>query len=544
MGKLLGNNDGGVIASENINALFDNRINIVYALIAVFVFQAIVAFLRVLMFGIVTENALNDLRQDSFKHLVMSPMNFFNKNKVGELSSRIATDINLLEETLNTTLAEFVRQIIIVVFSLVALFVFAPKLSLVMLATIPVVIIGAILFGSFIKRLSKKTQDSAAESNNTLNEALIGITNVKAFANELFEIKRYKKSAEEIKKNALKGVKWRGVFISFIILAMFSAIVFILWRGMEMVDNDQMTSETFNTFILLTIYVGSGVGSIPNYFAKIQKAIGATESLMSILEEDTEEISLNKGLEQSIKGELSFSEVSFSYESRPEIKVLDNVSFIAKKGEKVAVVGASGAGKSTIASLILQFYKPLEGDILFDGKKSQDYGLTELRNQMAIVPQDVILFNGTIKENILYGNTKATTEEIIQAAKDANAHDFIMSFPEGYDTIVGDRGIQLSGGQRQRVAIARAILKNPSILILDEATSSLDSESEKLVQEALDRLMKNRTSIVIAHRLSTIREFDKILVFNKGKLIEQGTHEELIVIEGGVYQNLASIQFV
>lgn len=543
LGKLLGNNDGQLLVSESLSEVFNNPKYVVISLVAVFVAQALFAFFRVYLFGIVTENALNDLRQESFKHLVLSPITFFNKNKVGELTSRIATDINLLEETLNTTIAEFVRQIIIVLLSLVALFIFAPNLSLIMLLTIPVVTVGAILFGSFIKKLSKKTQDSAAESNNILSEALSGITNVKSFANEAFEILRYRKAAEQIKVNALKGVKWRGVFISFIIVAMFSAIVFILWQGMELVSAKKMSSETFNTFIILTIYVGSGIGSIPNMFARIQKALGATESLMGILEEETEEIDLSKEKKRIVDGNLRFDQISFHYETRPDVEVLKNISFTAKKGEKVALVGSSGAGKSTIASLILKLYEPVSGKILFDEIDSANYGLTELRDQMAVVPQDVILFNGTIKENILYGNTASTEEEIIQAAKDANAHDFIMSFPDGYETIVGDRGIQLSGGQRQRVAIARAILKNPAILILDEATSSLDSESEKLVQEALDRLMENRTSIVIAHRLSTIKQFDKILVFNQGELIERGTHDELMEIDKGVYKNLASIQF-
>lgn len=545
MGKLLG---GEAVQTNNmpnfLDALFTDRNTVVLALIGVFVAQALFSFLRVLTFGYVTENALNDLRQESFKHLVMSPMNFFNRSKVGELSSRIATDINLLEDTLNTTIAEFVRQIIIIVVSLIALFIFTPKLSLIMLAIIPVVIIGAIVFGSFIKKLSKKTQNSAAESNTILGEALSGITNVKAFANEFFEINKYKKSAEEIKDTALKAIKWKAVFISFIILSMFSSIVFIIWQGLELVDEGTISRESFYQFIFFTIFIGSSFGTIPNLYATIQKAIGATESLMNILEETTENIQLTKiETPLKLKGGVEFKDVNFHYDSRKDVEVLKNVSFKANGGERIALVGSSGAGKTTVASLLLKFYEPVSGDILFDGKKSTEYELSLLRNEMAVVPQDVMLFNGSIKENIMYGDTSATEQEVIEAAKNANAHDFIMSFPQGYNTLVGDRGIQLSGGQRQRVAIARAILKDPSILILDEATSALDSESEKVVQDALDRLMENRTSFVIAHRLSTIKDCDKILVFDKGQVVEMGTHDELIAKKDGVYNNLASIQY-
>lgn len=545
MGKLLGGETGQTNNIPNfLDALFTDRNTVVLALIGVFVAQALFSFLRVLTFGYVTENALNDLRQESFKHLVMSPMNFFNRSKVGELSSRIATDINLLEDTLNTTIAEFVRQIIIIVVSLIALFIFTPKLSLIMLAIIPVVIIGAIVFGSFIKKLSKKTQNSAAESNTILGEALSGITNVKAFANEFFEINKYKKSAEEIKDTALKAIKWKAVFISFIILSMFSSIVFIIWQGLELVDEGAISRESFYQFIFFTIFIGSSFGSIPNLYATIQKAIGATESLMNILEETTENIQLTKiETPLKLKGDVEFKDVNFHYDSRKDVEVLKNVSFKANGGERIALVGSSGAGKTTVASLLLKFYEPVTGDILFDGKKSTEYELSLLRNEMAVVPQDVMLFNGSIKDNIMYGDTSATEQEVIEAAKNANAHDFIMSFPQGYDTLVGDRGIQLSGGQRQRVAIARAILKDPSILILDEATSALDSESEKVVQDALDRLMENRTSFVIAHRLSTIKDCDKILVFDKGQVVEMGTHDELIAKKDGVYNNLASIQY-
>lgn len=288
------------------------------------------------------------------------------------------------------------------------------------------------------------------------------------------------------------------------------------------------------------------MGSFPDLYANVQKAIGATERVLEILSEKCEEVSINEidnVIKQKIEGNIAFENVNFHYPSRPEIEVLKGVSFEAKTGQKIAIVGPSGSGKSTMAALTLQFYHPQSGTILFDQLPSDAYSLTDIRNQVAIVPQDVMLFGGTILENIAYGKLSASKEEIIRAAQRANAHQFVTSFPEGYDTVVGERGVKLSGGQRQRIAIARALLKNPSILILDEATSSLDSESERLVQEALEELMKNRTSIIIAHRLSTIREADKIIVLEKGTVVESGNHEELLGNENGLYRYLSQLQF-
>jgi ABC-type multidrug transport system fused ATPase/permease subunit len=288
------------------------------------------------------------------------------------------------------------------------------------------------------------------------------------------------------------------------------------------------------------------MGSFPEMYSNVQRAVGASERVLEILREQGEDVSIieaDNQIKQRIEGDLAFDNINFHYPSRKEIEVLKGVSFEAKTGQKIAIVGPSGSGKSTTASLILQFYQPQSGTILYDNKPAGAYSLTDIRNQVAIVPQDVLLFGGTIRENIAYGKLKATEEEIVAAAERANAHSFIMSFPEGYDTIVGERGVKLSGGQRQRIAIARALLKNPSILILDEATSSLDSESERLVQEALEELMKNRTSIIIAHRLSTIREADKIIVLEKGKVIESGSHEELLSNENGLYRYLSQLQF-
>jgi len=283
---------------------------------------------------------------------------------------------------------------------------------------------------------------------------------------------------------------------------------------------------------------------LPELFSSVQKSIGSTEKLMAILDGDIENLALSKiDNPLNLNGDVTINNLYFSYETRPDVEVLKGISVTIKAGQQIALVGSSGSGKSTLSALLLQFYQPNSGEILFDGKPANQYDLSELRNEMSIVPQEVILFGGSIKENIAYGDLEATDEEIIEAAKGANAHEFILNFPDGYETYVGDRGIQLSGGQKQRVAIARAILKNPSILILDEATSSLDSESEMLVQEALDRLMKGRTSLVIAHRLSTIKNSDKIIVLENGNSVESGKHEDLVLLENGVYRNLSEIQY-
>ena len=551
MGQLIGKDSTNGIPSvtDSIpepSQWFDLNVTstLITVMILVFGAQAIFSFFRVYLFGYFTANALKDLRVAAFSVLIASPLHFFNKNKVGELTSRISNDIEQLRETLNTVLASFIRQLITVVVSLIALFIMSPKLCFIMLAVVPVVAIVAVVFGRFVKKVAKETQDASAESNSVLEESMMGITNVKAFANEFFEIIRYGKKVEEVKDKTMRIVFWRGLFITFIIFCMFGSIVFVIYQGKLMVDTGEMSNKNFISFILYTIFVGGAISSLPELFSSVQKSIGSTEKLMAILDGDIENLALTKiDNPLNLKGDVTMNNLYFSYETRPDVEVLKGVSVTIKAGQQIALVGSSGSGKSTLSALLLQFYQPNSGEILFDGKPANQYDLSELRNEMSIVPQEVILFGGSIKENIAYGDLEATDEEIIEAAKGANAHEFILNFPDGYETYVGDRGIQLSGGQKQRVAIARAILKNPSILILDEATSSLDSESEMLVQEALDRLMKGRTSLVIAHRLSTIKNSDKIIVLENGNSVESGKHEDLVLLENGVYKNLSEIQY-
>lgn len=544
LGKLLGVSNGTASTSDSLKLLSLQNVNqVAFALFVLFGFQALFSFIRVVIFNNVTENALRDLRNDAFQKLVYMPMDFFNRNKVGELTSRISADVTQIQETLRTTIAEFFRQIIIVVGGITFLLFISWKLSLIMLGTVPVMAIVAVVFGRYIRKLSKEAQDFTAESNGIVEEALTGITNVKSFTNEYFTLNRFRNSTQQTRDLNVKSGVWRGLFVSFIIFCLFGAIVFIIWQGLLMTQgaNPELSKEGFYQFVLFTIMMGASVGSLPDLYAAIQKTIGATEHLMDILDEDSE-LELNKGkVKTAINGSIEFQNVEFSYPQRPDVQVLKNVSFNVRPNTTVALVGPSGSGKSTISSLILNFYKINQGSISLDGEKIEDFDLEFLRKHMAIVPQDVILFAGSILDNIRFGKVDATEDEVIEAAKKANAWEFIDSFPSKLQTEVGDRGIQLSGGQKQRIAIARAILKNPTILILDEATSALDSESERLVQDALDKLMKGRTSVVIAHRLSTIKNADQILVLQQGEIIESGNHSELME-KNGLYGDLVRLQ--
>ena len=414
-----------------------------------------------------------------------------------------------------------------------------------MLLTVPVVVVCAIFFGRYIRKLSKQRQKKLAFSNSILGESLQAIQVVKAFANEVFETKRYGNSIGEVVTIAMKYARGRAAFSVFIVTILFGALFFIIWQGAMMVQDGTITAGSLVSFVTYTFIIGGSIASLGNFYPEILGAIGATERVREILATDTEVDLVNKPElnDLAIKGNIRFEEVHFRYPTRQDMPVLKGINLDIKAGEKVALVGPSGAGKSTIIQLLLQFYGIEKGDIKIDGTSIYDQDLRDLRNNMALVPQEVILFGGTIRENILYGKEDATEEEVIAAAKQSNCWEYIQTFPEGLETLVGERGVKLSGGQRQRLAIARAILKNPAILLLDEATSSLDAESEKVVQDALNTLLEGRTSIIIAHRLATIREVDCIYVLDGGKIVEKGTHDELSLKEDGLYSGLAKLQF-
>lgn len=513
-------------------------------LVVVLVVQGVVAFFRVYLFAQVSERGIADVRQGLYTQLISLPMAFYDKRRTGELLSRITSDVSFLQDTFSVTLAQFVRQLITLIGALGFIFISTPKLSLFMIATFPVVIIVAMVFGKFIRKLSKKTQDKLAEANVIVEETLQSIPIVKAFTSEFTETSRYRKSLDGVIHMALKAATYRGLFVSFIIIALFGGIVAVLWKGATLVQEGNMEVGDLLSFVLFTTFIGGAIANLGAVYGQIQRSIGASERVLELINEETE-VDLSKGpIEKlNLNGQVSYENVAFSYPTRKEIKVLENINFEINAGEKIALVGHSGAGKSTIIQLLMRFYKIDSGMIKVDGKNIADYNLRAFRENIGIVPQEVILFGGTIKENIAYGNPSAADQAIKEAAEKANAMEFISAFPEGLETIVGERGMTLSGGQKQRIAIARAILKDPTILILDEATSSLDAESEALVQNALDLLMEHRTTIIIAHRLATIRKVDKIHVISKGQIVESGTHHQLLENPGGIYTNLIKLQF-
>lgn len=505
------------------------------------VIQSIASFFRVVIFVMVTERALAAIREDLYGHLIHLPMSFFSAKRVGELNSRVASDTAQIGETLTTTLAELLRGISMVIGGIAILAFTSIKLTLFIVGVIPPLIIVTIIFGKFIRKYSKSVQDEVAASNTIVEETFAGIQTVKAFANEAWERSRYATRIKEVVGLAVKGGYYRGAFASFITFGLFGAIALVIWFGAGMVHDGELAADKLNEFILYALFIGGSIGGLASVYAQLQKAIGATETIFDLMEEQTEMIVDRVETVAVEIGDIVFNQVKFSYPSRSDVQVLNGLSFKIPKGKTIALVGKSGSGKSTIASLLMRFYHLEQGGILSNSKPLNEVDLAAWREELALVPQDVLLFGGSIKENIAYGKTDASEAEIIAAAQQANAWEFIQGFPEGLETTVGERGVQLSGGQRQRIAIARALLKDPQLLILDEATSALDSESEFLVQEALDRLMQGRTSVVIAHRLSTIRNAHEILVINEGQITERGTHDQLLNL-GGTYSELVRLQ--
>ncbi len=533
-GKLIDTAEGREWIVGDVNS-------IAWMLIGILAVQSIFSFFRVWLFALVSERSMRDIRLAVYSKLVRLPMSFFDKRRTGELISRITADVTQLQDTFSTTLAELFRQVITLVAGIGFLLYSTPKLTLFMLGTFPVLVLIAMIFGRFIRNLSKKTQDELAAANVIVEETLQSISTVKSFVGEAYESARYGKGLSSVVGVALTTARYRGAFISFIIFALFGGIVAVMWYGASLVAEGSMSVGELVSFVLYTTFIGGSIAGLGDIYSQVQKAIGSSERVLEILDEEAEP-SAGESSDKFL-GKIEFDQVGFSYPTRPEVEVLKQVSFEIQPGEKVALAGHSGAGKSTVIQLLLRFYETQKGHIRVDGRDVRDWDLKALRSKVGIVPQEVLLFGGSIRENIGYAKPGATEDEIILAAKKANAWQFISQFPEGLDTLVGERGVKLSGGQRQRVAIARAILKDPAILILDEATSSLDAESESLVQQALDELMKGRTTLIIAHRLATIRKVDRIYALSEGKIVEQGSHQALLENEGGFYANLVRLQF-
>ncbi|WP_460959059.1 ABC transporter ATP-binding protein [Spirosoma litoris] len=512
--------------------------------VGVLIAQAVFSFFRIYFFSQVSERAMADVRQATYSKIITLPVRFFEQRRVGELTSRISADISQLQDVLTLTVAELFRQVGTLTIGTAIIFYVSWKLTLFMLATFPVIIVAAMFFGRFIRKLSKQAQDLLAEANIIVEETLQSVNVVKAFTNEKLEINRYGTALQRVVGTALRAARFRGVFVSFVIFALFGGIIGVVWFGGSLVMAGEMPFADLLTFIVYTTFIGGSVAGMGDLYAQLQRTIGSSERVLEILDEPSE-VNANEEtpLFVPVHGHVQFNDVRFAYPSRPEIPVLKGISFDVAAGRKIALVGQSGAGKSTIVQLLMRYYQIGGGQITVDDRDLAGFNVTELRKNIAVVPQEVMLFGGTILENIQYGKPGATEAEIREAARKANALQFIESFPDGLQTIVGERGVKLSGGQRQRIAIARAILKDPAILILDEATSSLDAESERLVQEALDVLMQNRTTIIIAHRLATIRKVDRIYVMREGQIAESGTHDELAIQEDGIYANLVKLQF-
>ncbi len=505
--------------------------------------QGIFSFGRVFMFTRVSEHMLKKLRDLAYGKLIKKPMQFFNQNQTAELSTRLATDISSVGEAFTLTIAELLRQTVVGIGGLVLMIYYTkPQIALWFLVIIPPIIVVSLLFAKKIRGYSKTYQDKIADASVVVGDSLTGIVNVKTFTNEAFEISRYENKTNEIKLFGIKYGVFRGTFFAFVITCVFGAIFFILYKMLQLKAEGVLSGEEFGRFLMLALFVSGSLGGLPEAIASLQRALGATDRIFEIIDTPIEDINEVGDVAKS-GGEIILKNIAFNYPSRPDFSVLQDISFTVPKGKTIALVGGSGSGKSTIANLLLRFYKIDKGSIQLNGQSIYEIPLQELRKKIAYVPQDVLLFAGTIKENIAYGKINATDEEINAAAQKANALLFIQSFPAGMQTLVGERGVQLSGGQRQRIAIARAVLKDPEVLILDEATSALDSESEHLVQDALEQLMQNRTSIVIAHRLSTIRNADSIIVLQNGRVEEQGTHDALVQIPNGVYAKLSKLQF-
>ncbi|MBK7245947.1 MAG: ABC transporter ATP-binding protein [Saprospiraceae bacterium] len=517
--------------------------------LVILIIQGVLSFFRTIFFARVSEKGVADVRTALYQKLITQDISYFEQHRVGELTSRLTADVEQLQSAFSITLAEFIRQIVVLVIGIIIIAWMAPKLSLIMVLTFPVIVICSMYFGRYIRTLSKARQDRLAETNIIVEESFQSFHTVKAFTNERFELHRFSKAIDEMVVISMNYAKMRGLFFIFIITVLFGGLFFILWRGALLVQAGEMQAGDLFSFIIYTGIIGGAIAGIGNLYSTLAGSIGATERIQDILDRG-QEIDMDPYSDQQIteipridiEGSIEYREVRFSYPSRMDVEVLHNISFTVTKGQRIALVGSSGAGKSTIIQLLMRFYDCNGGAIYIDGKNCNDYNIIAYRKNIAIVPQEILLFGGTIRENILYGKPDASEAEILQAADQSNSLDFIESFPDGFQTIVGERGVKLSGGQKQRIAIARAILRNPAILILDEATSSLDAESEKLVQDALDKLMKNRTSIIIAHRLSTIREADCIYVLRDGTIAESGTHELLLDKPNGIYKNLVNLQ--
>ncbi|HEY1017120.1 MAG TPA: ABC transporter transmembrane domain-containing protein [Herpetosiphonaceae bacterium] len=513
------------------------------ALLGVFILQMVFNFIQSYFISYVGERAIADLRIEAYAHLQRLSLSFFNERRVGEITSRVTNDVTLIQAVTTTSIASLLQNIISFVGSFALMITISWRLTTVSLLIIPLLMALGIHFGRRLRALSFTAQDRLADATAVLEETIAGVRIVQSFAREPHEIGRFTSAIERAFSSSMQRTKTRAQFMPLVSFFGFGSLVLVLWFGGRQVYNGTMTVGGLVAFLMYAGAIAGSLGTFTGIYSQLQEALGATARVFGIL--DTEpEIADKPGAVAlgTIDGRVAFDNIIFSYGDGRDAPVLSDIALEVAPGEVLALVGPSGSGKTTLVNLIPRFYDVSSGGIRIDGHDIRDVQLRSLRSQIGIVPQETLLFGGTINDNIRYGNLEASEEDVLAAARAANAHEFISRFEDGYETLVGERGVKLSGGQRQRVAIARALLKNPRILILDEATSAMDSESEGLVQEALERLMQNRTTFVIAHRLSTIKNASRIAVIEHGRLAEIGTHAELLEL-GGLYARLYNLQF-
>jgi subfamily B ATP-binding cassette protein MsbA len=513
------------------------------ALIAVFVLQMLFNYVQGYLITYVGERAVADLRIEIYTHLQKLSLAFFNERRVGELTSRVTNDVTVIQGVTTNAVAAFIQNIINFVGSFALMLSMSWRLTSVTLLLIPLLIVLGLFFGRKLRKLSTDVSDRLAEATSVLEETISGVRIVQSFAREPYEVERFSTAIEAAFSTSMVRTRTRAQFIPIVSFSGFGALVLVLWFGGRQVLQGSMQLGDLVSFLLYAGVIAGSLGTFTGLYSQLQEALGATARVFGILD-TAPDIADKPGVPElpNIIGAVTFNDVSFAYTDATNAVILSNINLDVKPGEILALVGPSGSGKTTLVNLVPRFYDVTSGSISIDGYDIRDVQLRSLRSQIGIVPQETLLFSGTIGDNIRYGNLTASDEEVIAAANAANAHEFISRFEAGYATIVGERGIKLSGGQRQRVAIARALLKNPRILILDEATSAMDSESEGLVQEALERLMQNRTTFVIAHRLSTIKNATRIAVIDAGRMVELGTHAELLT-QAGMYARLYNLQF-